>query len=88
MFKIIRKIRLFLIGADDFVDCLPVIRDKKRPYLCYVVTPFFHYILFGSYTTIAFYDKSHPSYLKMWKDRIEDWKDYELKNGKLVKRTA
>lgn len=82
------KIRLSLIGADDFVKGFPVIRDKEQAHLCYVITPFFHFLLFGPYSTTAFYDKSHPGYLKMWKDRIEFWKDYQLKDEKLVKRTT
>ena len=79
------KIWLFLIGAEEVVKGFPVIRDKKQPSLCYVITPWYEEIFFGPYSTLAFRDETHPDRIKFWKKQVEKYKDYKIVNGKFQK---
>ena len=74
----LKKIWLLLIGAEEVVNGLPIVRDKKQPSLCYVITPWYESIFFGPYSTLVFRDKKHPHYKELWKNRLKNIKNVKL----------
>jgi hypothetical protein len=68
-------------GCDEFVEGYPVVRDKEKPWLCYVTS--------ATMNRSMFVDRKHPDYTqKHLLPILSQFDGYELINGKMVKTNS